>query len=202
MESSTSGDLVYFYFSGHGTRDPHTGALALVLFDQQHGARYLHGQFLAFILERMTEKWLFVTLVLDCCFSGSKLRFGNIGNTSVRTTKNNPAIDMAYTREECSLRSSFGSSPRRDAHPLSQWLLHSNHSILTACGLHEIAEELETETANAQTNVRRERVRSLCLKHLSPSGEAVSNSHNLPYISIYLRSFIFIDPIEHHASRQ
>ena len=179
VKFSRPGDLVYFHFSGHGTRNPQTGALALVLVDQQHGTRYLHGQLLASMLERMTEKGLFVTLVLDCCFSGSKLRFGNSDNTSVRTTKYNPAIDMAYPTEEYPWRSSFGSGPWRDAHPLPQWLLHPNYSLLTACGPHEIAEELEVETTNGQTNVRRGALSYFLLEaliSLRRSGVEVSQS--------------------------
>ena len=179
VQFSRPGDLAYFHFSGHGTRNPHTGALALVLFDQEHGTRYLHGLLLASILERMTEKGLFVTLVLDCCFSGSKLRVNNNDSISVRTTKYNPAIDMAYPPEECSLRFTFGSWPCRDAHPLPQWLLHPNYSILTACGPHEIAEELETETANAQTSVRRGALSYFLLEaliSLRRSGVEVSQS--------------------------
>ena len=56
LRCSQPGDLVYFHFSGHGTRNPHTGSLALVLLDQQHGTRYMYGQLLASMLERMVEK--------------------------------------------------------------------------------------------------------------------------------------------------
>ena len=155
LQSSRPGDLVYIHFSGHGTRNPHSEALALVLFDQEHGSRLLHGQLLASILERMTDKGLFVTLVLDCCFSGSNLRLGDGDTSSVRMMDYDPAMDIAYPPAEYSPKFTLESSPWRDAHLLPQWLLHPNYTIFMACGPHEIAEELETEATNAQTGVRR-----------------------------------------------
>ena len=179
LKLSRPGDLVYIHFSGHGTRNPDSGALALVLFDQEHGSRLLHGQLLASILERLTEKGLFVTLVFDCCFSGSNLRLGGGDNSSVRMMDYDPAMDIAHPPEVCFPKSTLGSSPWRDAHPLPQWLLHPNYTILMACGPHEVAEELETEVTNAQTRVRRGALSYFLLEaliSLRRSGVAVSQS--------------------------
>ena len=155
LKSSKPGDLVYVHFSGHGTRIPHTGALALVLFDHVHGSRLLHGQLLASILEIMTGKGLFVTLVLDCCFSGSVLRHGEYENSSVRMTGYNPAIDSAYPFQEFDMNSTCNSSHLRDAYVLPQWLVNPNYTILTACAPHETAKEIETQSKNIHTKERR-----------------------------------------------
>jgi uncharacterized caspase-like protein len=67
------GDLVYFHFSGHGAQtrataleysNKNVGDLALVLFDDIHGSRYLQGLCLAHILNDMVKRGLIVTLVL------------------------------------------------------------------------------------------------------------------------------------------
>ncbi|KAF5126237.1 hypothetical protein E5D57_010933 [Metarhizium anisopliae] len=51
------------------------------------------GQLLANCLGRMVEKGLLVTVVLDCCFSGSVLRDGNIRGTDVRAVDYNSDVD-------------------------------------------------------------------------------------------------------------
>ena len=160
LDSSKQGDLVYFHFSGHGTRIPHTSALALVLFDQEQGSRLLHGQLLASVLERMTEKGLFVTLVLDCCFSGSTLRRDDHGDATVRTTFYDKAIDTAYPLQESDaasfdMTSILEALPWRDGQSLPQWLVSPNYTILTACGPHEVAEELEIKVEQNGTRERR-----------------------------------------------
>lgn len=74
IEHGKPGDCVYVHYSGHGTRRK-DGAVALALFDPgELGTRYLYGTILRNALRNMTEKRMLVTLVLDCCFSGSVLR--------------------------------------------------------------------------------------------------------------------------------
>lgn len=179
LQSSRPGDSVYLHYSGHGTRNPHTGALALVLFDHEKGSRLLYGQLLASLLERMTEKGLFITLVLDCCFSGSNLRYGNYGSASARVTNYNPAIDAAYPIQGSEVKSNHGDWPLRDAHALPQWLISPNYTILTACSPHETATELETELMGSKTKERRGALSYFLLEaliSLRRSGVELSNS--------------------------
>ena len=115
----------------------------------------LHGEILASVLERMTKKGLFVTLVLDCCFSGSTLRLGYSTNSTIRMTSYDPVIDAAYPSEEANLNSAQEPYPLRDAIALPRWLISPNYTILTACAPHEIAAEFETETKDTQIKERR-----------------------------------------------
>ncbi|KAF2655952.1 hypothetical protein K491DRAFT_757893, partial [Lophiostoma macrostomum CBS 122681] len=145
--SANTGDFVYIHFSGHGTTihsDPSKrllGDLALVLLDvtDKSVIRYLRGFDLAHILKRMVEKGLVVTLVLDCCFSGSVVR----NDPLVRYLEYDLGADAAYPQ-----LSSFPSAEDypeayRSASMRSNWLVNPDgYTILTACGPTEIAKEI------------------------------------------------------------
>lgn len=151
---SKRGDLVYLHYSGHGTQmmelseysNKNTGNLALVLFDNLRGSRYLRGLDTARLIHAMVEKGLLFIIVLDCCFSGSVLRYGHSHHgDGVRATKYDTAVDIAYH-----LGSIYGfqvDSPMlRNAHILPTWLVNpSGYTILTTCGPHETAKELKLE---------------------------------------------------------
>lgn len=99
IQNGRPGEHVYIHFSGHGTRlnveQTATQAVALVLFDPgELGASYLHGERLRRAVEIMIEKGLFVTVVLDCCFSGSVLRH-DLPNATVRFMSYDDAVDVA-----------------------------------------------------------------------------------------------------------
>lgn len=179
LKMSSPGDMVYVHYSGHGTRIPHTGSLALVLFDHEHGSRLLHGQLLSSVLERMTEKGLYVTLALDCCFSGMILRSDEQSYTGIREAIYNPAIDAAYPFTGAGLDLACESGPFRDAFVLPSWLASPNYTILTACGPHEIAEEIETETRDSNDKERHGALSYFLLEaliSLRKSGIEVSHS--------------------------
>ncbi|CAG9984076.1 unnamed protein product [Clonostachys byssicola] len=82
-KNSKSGDFVYIHFSCHGTTvqdedSPNGRALALVLLNSRGEEAYFWGKVLSGHIHNMVEKGLKVTLVLDCCFSGSVTREGMI----------------------------------------------------------------------------------------------------------------------------
>ena len=160
-----AGDFVYIHFSGHGTTrepfkdpsnlsieglapnlskfsNPSTGDLALAVLEVTTNTeiRYLHGEDLANLIERMVNKGLVITLVLDCCFSGSVMRH----NSSVRHLPYDPKVDAAYLP-------AFGLSAEgkasltidRNLSLRSNWLVDpKGYTILAACGPAEIAEEI------------------------------------------------------------
>ncbi|KAK5633389.1 hypothetical protein RRF57_009103 [Xylaria bambusicola] len=151
------GDFVYIHFSGHGTAvepdgevlNSSTGDLALVLLasDDETKIQYLRGSELAFQLKNMVEKGLKVTLVLDCCASGSVKR--DKLDPSVRYLPYDPVVDMAYPPIP---GRSLGSEDEamypayRDASMRLNWLVNPDgYTILTACGPTETAREMNVE---------------------------------------------------------
>lgn len=163
-DDAKRGDLVYVHYSGHGTRmkelsrysNKNTGDLALVLFDDVHGSRYLRGLELAELIHAMVEKGLLVTIVFDCCFSGNVVRYGNPHHgDGVRATDYDHAVDTAYPQDLGIIhRFQFNPPALRDAHIMPTWLVNpSGYTILTACGPHEIAKELELEDGGEKSGV-------------------------------------------------
>ena len=157
---SKAGDYVHIHYSGHGTRkkvsssysNSSTGDLALVLLDGTNvpEARYLPGLELAKIIHKMVEKGVKVTLVLDCCFSGSVVRRDD--RIGVRYLDYNPAIDTTCSTSIAeSQTTTLGSSSSRDASMLPNWLINPDgYTILTACGPHEVAEEVTIDGKERQ----------------------------------------------------
>lgn len=154
------GDFVYIHFSGHGTAyrppppssptrtfsNPSTGDLALNLL-QEGGSNvhYLRGSELAYSVRAMVDKKLIVTLVLDCCFSGSVMR----DDASIRYLDYDPQIDATYpTSTEHSL--DFEDEPRhsvyRSASLSPNWLIKPDgYTVITACGPTEVAKEIQVD---------------------------------------------------------
>jgi len=146
------GDFVYIHYSGHGTTITPSGEssnrstrdLALVLLEvtDRTNMRYLRGLELAYLLRDIVEKSLTVTLVLDCCFSGSVVRKDSL----VRYLGYNPKIDVAYPPNPSQSLSPKAKASRpayRDASMRPNWLVNPDgYIILTACGPTEIAKEL------------------------------------------------------------
>lgn len=141
------------HYSGHGTRQPSTGAFAFVLYDHYHGEIYLYGEILESMLKKMTAKNLIITLILDCCFSDSSWRYSE--NNAVRCIDFNPTIDVASPEQGYGITTLDTSQPLRDAHTVPLWLANPNYTILTACGPHEIAQEIKTRTLIPQVKEKR-----------------------------------------------
>lgn len=154
-QHAKEGDFVYMHFSGHGTtfRPPHesdlrafsnpsTGNLALVLL-QQDGSdiQYLRPYTLASELKNMTDKKLVVTLVLDCCFSGSLMR----DDASIRYLEYDPQVDSRHPSVP-ELGSNFMDRAEyptyRNASLRPNWLVNpKGYTVITACGPTEKAKE-------------------------------------------------------------
>ena len=117
--------------------------MALVLFHPD-GSRYLYGLELACLLKKMVDKGLLITLVLDCCFSGSVVRHGDREYTGIRAVPYDSATDAAYPQKSrTTISHQVGSDTLRNIHKLPKWLVNPDgYIVLAACGPHETAQEL------------------------------------------------------------
>jgi len=150
LDSSVADDAVYIHFSGHGTTipDSHTissssrksGHLALVLFSNTGKGNYLGGKILSDILNRMVSKGIFVTLVLDCCFSGGVAR-SKRDKSSIRTIPYDSTMDDRHYLDVDLLPTD---DQLRSARVQSRWLTDpQGYAILAACGPHEENKEIQ-----------------------------------------------------------
>jgi hypothetical protein len=152
---ASTGNFIYVHFTGHGTTleptglyaNSHTGELALVVIasDDATKIQYLRGSELAYQLNKMVEKGLKVTIVLDCCFSGSIVR--DKVDPLVRYLPYSLAVDTAYPPlpgRSLSLKDETMQSVFRGASMLPNWLVNPDgYTVLTASGPGEKALELE-----------------------------------------------------------
>lgn len=147
------GDFVYIHFSGHGTHSPieqsdrRSQALALALFD-----KYLYGDTLRLAVQRMVEKGMQVTLVLDCCFSGRILRNYSLHGATVRFMEYDASMTDSENAEtdQDNCDALFAALPNnhdlRKARMQSKSILDPDgYTVITACGPHELATEMDVD---------------------------------------------------------
>ncbi|KAL7934284.1 caspase domain-containing protein [Trichoderma chlorosporum] len=157
IQNAKPGDFVYIHYSGHGAREPsrdkaahQLGNLALTLFENdEHGISYFKGELLGKCLSRMVREGFLVSVVLDCCFSGSVMGTGDIRGVGIRSVDYDPVIAAATPPEHQDFLSSYDADyPLRDSmlQP-NQWFVNPDgYTIISACGPHETAHELEVKS--------------------------------------------------------
>ncbi|KAF4343746.1 hypothetical protein FBEOM_2333 [Fusarium beomiforme] len=164
-------DHVYIHYSGHGICRSMDGAVALELINSSTmEPEYFYGTILRSAINKMIGKGLTVTLVLDCCFSGSVLR------------DDRPDVgDVRYLEHDQDDHNSFN-NPFEDSDPdslrdgvitLSRLLDPEGYTIITACGPDEVASELKFEDGATRGALSYFLINSLIL--LSRRSAKVSN---------------------------
>lgn len=181
ISKSKRGDFVYIHFSGHGTQTKattseyshkETGDLALVLFHQDYGVRYMRGIELAGLLQRMAAHGLFITVVLDCCFSGSIVRRDDNELSSIRAIPYDPAIDSAFPFDQ-----RLNPNTYRIVQSVPTWLIDPNdYNIFAACCPHETAQEMRL---GPDSNERRGALSCFLLRALKASCGAKITTRSL-----------------------
>ena len=150
-KQANKGDYVLIYYSGHGSRfehgpEPHYRSdVALVLPELKQGIRYLEGIHLAYLIKKLLEQGLLVTLVLDCCFSGDVTRDSSNGEGIRGVEWDESIYQKALMCKSRILRSIEAIVPEsRDTQWRYEWLEtaeNMDYTLLLACGPHEKAGE-------------------------------------------------------------
>jgi hypothetical protein len=156
-KSANPGDFVYVHYSGHGTLRPTTAReyrendgtdAALVLFDVKNEIRYLKGIELATLLDDMVLKQLKLTVVLDCCHSGSITRNSYAVYVHVRGIPWDPTKTLANPLPALVEAQSLAPAKKgyRNGETDQHWLLRpEGYTLIAGCGPHEIAGECRGE---------------------------------------------------------
>ncbi|KAF5674265.1 hypothetical protein FDENT_10073 [Fusarium denticulatum] len=171
LKTSKSNDHVYIHYSGHGSCRAMDDAVALELVNPMTlETEYLYGTVLRSAIKKMIEKGLTVTLVLDCCFSGSVLRDDRPGVGDIRYMDHDTEYDNSFDNP-------FDDTDSEDLRDgvvtISRLLDPQGYTIITACGPHEVASELKFEGGATSGALSYFLVNSLVL--LSRRGTKVSN---------------------------
>ncbi|KAF3277982.1 hypothetical protein TWF970_004862 [Orbilia oligospora] len=154
-------DIVYIHYSGHGARvdtifpDIKEKRLdeALVPTDISCQGRYVRDVEIAYLINKLVDKKLIVTLVLDCCHSGGANRSGGPGcgpsggtiRGIDRVGKNIPERDFSLLSPQKELIAVWKEPEpknQRAATVENHWLLESRgYAFLAACRTNEFAME-------------------------------------------------------------
>ncbi|KAK6363394.1 hypothetical protein TWF730_000826 [Orbilia blumenaviensis] len=156
-EKAEQNDLVYIHYSGHGARvstvfhdlKPNNIDEALVPTDICSGGRYIRDVEIAYLLEKMADKGLIATLVLDCCHSGGANRgpyqdwnrTRGIADVDTAQLESDPSTLASRDElDETWRRSKIGCE--RTVRIENHWLLGTRrYTFIAACRTDEYAKE-------------------------------------------------------------
>lgn len=148
------GDLVFFYYSGHGVRVPSQlpGRTCLdeclVPCDANRPeGRLLHDFELAFLLAELATQGLDAVVVIDSCFAGGALRAETqVRSRGIEQLTGPRAEPPSAVASLAALRSFADRRGLGQSDWFGSWLAGSpRHTFLAACGAHELALEAPLE---------------------------------------------------------
>jgi hypothetical protein len=148
VQRAEPGDEVVFFYSGHGSQQPdgEEGDEAdgfdetLVPFDTgrfPHPNRDISDDEIYLWLLRLTAKTSFVTLIFDCCHSGTILRDGFAGKQRLGPKETRPPAELAARIP----RESFDLLRDGEHSPAALQRLGENYVALVSCGSEETSNE-------------------------------------------------------------
>jgi hypothetical protein len=167
IKEAKAGDLFHFHYSGHGVRaktqyPKRKGRNgfdeALVPWNVGCGGRYLLDVEVARLLDCLVKKGVVMTVVFDCCYSGSVSRARESGMTEnliVRGLEDDDdrVLDTTPRDTHSDPFTHESQSGNNDTNEVdSSWILKSGgYELLAACGADEQAHELVNPSAGALT---------------------------------------------------
>ncbi|KAI1361713.1 caspase domain-containing protein [Xylaria arbuscula] len=196
------GSYVYIHYSGHGVRikassefsNWATGDLALNVLEDSSSVdtRPFPGLELAKILRHMVSQGLLVTLVLDCCFSGSVVRGHRSRYSQVRYRqfrRTSPDIAPSLLEVDTENEDEDEVDEKRDISMLPNWLVDpQGYTIITACGPREVA--LELNIGGESSDHRHGALSYFLLRAMRKlGGLGGKHAHIYPYLCSLFRQF-------------
>ena len=146
-------DVVFFYYAGHGgqedapeefwTLDPDRLNETLVCYDSRRpGGWDLADKELAKLIAEVAEKNPHITIIMDCCHSGSGTRGDLEGETAVRKApidrRKRPLDSFIFSSAEAD---QLSASRSPEENPTGWTLPRGKHIFLAACRDSELAKE-------------------------------------------------------------
>lgn len=150
---ANSNDVAFFYYSGHGSQEPAPPEFwefqpdklneTLVCYDSRmEGGKDIADKELAYLIAKVAEKNPHITLILDCCHSGSGTR-DPFQETAVRQytadVRSRPLDSFIFSKEDIQ---SFRSLDKQ----ASGWNLpRGKHILFASCQNSETAKEYKVD---------------------------------------------------------
>lgn len=165
-QNAEAGDQVYIHYSGHGGRTLTTDSFKPIKGEQgldevlvpmdlgNSEGHYLRDTELHYLITRMVEKGILVTVVLDSCHSGGATRNTTIDNekgaAGVRgagVIDTLPRAQDSLVASDAELTAAWQLKPNtRNVESKAGWLLEPNgYTLIAACRANEYANEIVFE---------------------------------------------------------
>lgn len=157
--NADSGDIVLFYYSGHGAQEkapeefwelePDHLDETLVCYDSRtDGCRDLADKELAYLISKVAQKNPQVLVILDCCHSGSGTRdlSAEIGvRRSPVDERDRPLSSFIFADDQTALKELLTSPSNLEKKTTGVVLPQGKHIMFSACRDYELAKEYKVE---------------------------------------------------------